>query len=201
MLIIGSWTDVDRALERIGILELETGERCSSLGRRLYELLGEYSQELKEISEEKKAVEAAVESFCLLNKAEFAKKRSKQFHYGKIAFRTAERIEVPEDLEEAVISTLKKLGYTECIETRERLDKNSLKRLSDGDLVRCGIRRTREDHFRVDPDLNLISQRIGKNGLPAPVFSVDLEKLAKAVKHKEGAAAEDASPKTMGGIA
>lgn len=199
MLIIGSWTDVDRALERIGILELETGERCSSLGRKLYELLGEYSQELKEISEEKKAVEAAVESFCLLNKAEFTKKRSKQFHYGKIAFRTAERIEVPDDLEEAVISTLKKLGYAECIEIRERLDKNALKKLSDGDLVRCGIRRTREDHFRVDPDLNLISQKIGKNGLP--VFSVDLEKLARAVKHKEGAAAEDAPPKTMGGSA
>jgi len=60
-----------------------------------------------------------------------------------------------------------------------------LRKLSDRDLVRCGIRRKKEDHFRIDPDLKLISERIGKEVPAAQAFIVDMEKLAKALKKKE----------------
>ena len=162
MLIVGNWNCVDKALEEIGMIDLGMSEISSSLGRRLHELLDEYSPKLSNLTERRQAIESAVESFCLLNKSEFAKKRSKQFHYGRISFRTAERIEVPEGLEDAAIATLKKLGFSECVETRERLDRNALKKLSDSDLTRCGIHRAKEDHFRIDPDTKIISERFGR---------------------------------------
>jgi phage host-nuclease inhibitor protein Gam len=182
---IGNWNNVDKALEEIGTIDLGIGEIASSLGRRLHEILGEYSRELSDLTERRRGIEAAIESFCLINKEDFEKKRSRQFHYGRISFRMAERIEVPEELEDAAIATLKKLGFSECVETRERLDRNSLKKLSDSDLARCGIRRTKEDHFRIDPDLKLISERIGRSLSPHQTFIVDIEKLSKAVRKKD----------------
>ncbi|MFZ2446340.1 MAG: host-nuclease inhibitor Gam family protein [Syntrophobacteraceae bacterium] len=196
---VRDWNDVDRALEEMGLLDLGISERTSALGRKLHELLGEYSGELTDLTGKRRGIESAVQLFCLLNKCEFAKKRSKLFHHGRIAFRMAERIDVAEELQAAAIATLKKLGRADCIEIRERLDKAALKKLSDTDLARCGIKRTREDHFRIEPDLNLISEKIGKNDLAAPAFAVDVEKLAKLVVRKDGegecgGTARDVSP-------
>jgi len=96
-MIIGNWNSIDKALEEIGMIDLGIGEITSSLGRRLHEIIEEHSHELTELSERRRGIEAAVKSFCLINKGEFETKRSKQFHHGRISFRTAERIEVPED--------------------------------------------------------------------------------------------------------
>ncbi len=184
---IRDWGEVDRALEEIGMLDLGISELASALGRKLYELLGEYSGEISDLGERRRGIESAIQLFCLLNKSEFAKKRSRRFHYGRIAFRTAERIDVPDELQAAAIATLKKLGLPECIEIRERLDKGALKRLSDTDLARCGIKRLREDHFRIEPDISLISEKLGKKDLATPIFAVDVEKLAKLlVRNDEG---------------
>ena len=184
-MMIGNWRSVDKALEEIGTIDLGIGEIASAVGRRLHEILDEYSREISDLTERRRGIEAAVESFCLLNKGEFEKKRSRQFHYGRISFRLAERIEVPEDLEDAAIATLKKLGFSDCVETRERLDRNALKKLPDSDLARCGIRRIREDHFRIDPDLKVVAGRIGGKEPGAHAFMVDLEKLARAVRKQE----------------
>jgi phage host-nuclease inhibitor protein Gam len=184
-MMIGNWNGVDKALEEIGMIDLGIGEIASSMGRRFHEILDEYSRELSDLTERRRGIEAAIESFCLINKSEFEKKRSRQFHHGRISFRMAERIEVPEELEAAAIATLKKLGFTDCVETRERLDRNALRKLSDGDLARCGIRRAKEDHFRIDPDLKLISERIGGKIPTHQAFIVDMEKLGKAFRKKD----------------
>ncbi len=179
MLSVREWADIEGALEEIGMLDLEISELSSALGRKLYDLLGEYSGAISELGARRTSIESTVQLFCLVNKSEFAKKRSRRFQYGRIAFRTAERIEIPDELQAAAAATLKKLGFSECIETRERLDKGALKRLSDADLARCGIKRLREDHFRVEPDLNLISQKLGKRDLEVRPFAFDIEKLAR----------------------
>jgi len=132
-----------RVRQLSSLIDLGIGEIASSLGRKLHELIDEYSDELSDLTERRRGIESAIESFCLINKGEFGKKRSRQFHFGRISFRMAERIEIPEELEDAVISTLKKLGFSDCVETRERRDRNALKKLSDSDLTRCGIRRTK----------------------------------------------------------
>lgn len=185
MPLVSDWNEADRALEALGALDLEIGGLSSDLGRKLHELVREYSPRLADLSGRRRAVQAAVESFCLLNKSEFAARRSRQLPFGRIAFRMSERIDVPREFEQAAIATLKKLGCFDCIEVRERLDKNSLKKLSDADLARCGIRRTREDHFRIEPDLNAIAKRLGGRDPVSPAFAVDVEKLAQLVRRAE----------------
>lgn len=179
---VNNWQEVDRALEEIGILDLNITDTSSALGRRINELIEEFSAEISDLSDRRLALESALQLFCVANKDEFAKKRSRKFHHGRIAFKLAERIEVPEELQDSAIATLKKLGFMDCIETRERLDRNALKKLSDTELARCGIKRIREDHFRIEPDVILISEKLGRKDLASPSFLIDREKLAKAIR-------------------
>ena len=193
-MILNDWADVDRAMEKIGRLELGAAEIASEAGRELYDVLGRYCGELAAVQDEKARIESRITAFCLARKDEFAKKRSKQLYFGRIAFRVAERIEVPEGLERTVIATLKMLGREDCIETKERLDRNALRKLPDHELARCGARHVREDHFRIEPNLETVSESMGKK-LLLPRFDVDLEKLAKSVRpvgeHRPG---EQAGP-------
>jgi phage host-nuclease inhibitor protein Gam len=198
-MILNDWADVDRALEKLGRLELGAAEIASEAGRELYDILSRYCAQLAAVQEERGRIESAVTAFCMVRKDEFAKKRSKQLVFGRIAFRVAERIEVPEGLERTVIATLKMLGCEECIETKERLDRNALKKLSDQELARCGVRHAREDHFRIEPNLETVSERMGKS-LQAPRFDIDIEKLARSVRpagerRPEDETRNDTSPK------
>ena len=183
-MILNDWQDVDGAVEQIGRIEIESGALASEMGHELYAVLGRYSKELAALGEKKREIESAVGSFCLLRKSEFAKKRSKQLIFGKIAFRVAERIAIPEGFEQTVIATLKMLGRDECIEIKERLDRNGLKKLGDDELARCGARRVKEDHFRIEPNLDAVSEKLGKS-LSFPQFEVDVEKLARSVRPRE----------------
>lgn len=162
MLSMNDWDEVDGALEKIGEIDLEVAEITTEACRKLREALGDYCTRIKELGGMRAGIESEVMAFCLLKKSEFARKRSRRFQYGKIAFRTAERIEISDELQAAAIATLKRLGLTECIELKERLDKSALKKLADADLARCGIKRLREDHFRIEPDLGIISEKLGK---------------------------------------
>jgi len=182
MRVIETWSDVDSMLEEIGMLDLAMSDISSALGRKLHGLIGEFSREFSEISDQRTSLESAIQFFCVSNKNEFEKKRSRKFHHGRIAFKLAERIEVPEELQDSVIATLKKLGLKDCIETRERLDRNALKKLPDAALARCGVKRVREDHFRIEPDVNFISEKIGRKDLASPSFLLDVERLSKVVK-------------------
>ena len=129
--------------------------------------------------EMRQELESAISGFCLEHKDEFAKKRSRKLDFGRIAFRVAERIEYLNVLEESVIATLKSLGYPECVKRKESIDKNAVKSLPDNVLAKCGLKRIKDDHFRIEPNLELIAGNIGKD-CPAAT-TIDVEKVAKLV--------------------
>ncbi|MEM5786901.1 MAG: host-nuclease inhibitor Gam family protein [Syntrophobacteraceae bacterium] len=176
---INNWKDMDGVLEEMGLLDLEAGILTSVLAEKLYRLVSEHAAELAPLKEKRQELEKLASAFCTLHKAEFAKKRSRQFTFGKIAFKVAERIEFPSDLEEVVLSTLKRLGHTECINVKETVDKTAVRALEDNELAKCGIQRKKDDHFRIEPNLQTIAENIGKV-YPSPA-KLDLAKLTKLI--------------------
>lgn len=185
MKTLDSWSDVDATLEEMGRIDLEIAEVEADLGLRLYDLINAYGDRLSSLRTTRSALESLIAAYCLQRKQEFAKKRSRQFTFGKIAFRVAEKIEIPSGLEGTVIATLKRLGFGDCVEIREKIDRGALRRLPDVDLARCGVRRVREDHFRIEPNLEHACGEAGGDRAPV-AFSVDLERLSGAVKIREG---------------
>ncbi|MCE5242481.1 MAG: host-nuclease inhibitor Gam family protein [Syntrophobacteraceae bacterium] len=174
-----NWKDVDGILEQMGRLDLEIGIETAGLAEKLYTLVSEHVAELADLKEKRNALELTVNAFCTLHKSEFAKKRSRQLAFGKIAFRVSERMEFPSDLEAVVISTLKRLGHTDCVNVKETVDKTAVKALEDNELTKCGIRRAKEDHFRIEPNLQVVAEHLGSD-LP-PSTRLDLDKIAKLI--------------------
>ncbi len=180
------WPDVDGVLEVMGRVDLDLALLEAEMGQELYDLVQDYASRMNELRSVREIMQAMVTSFCLARKGEFAKKRSKQLAYGKIAFRVAEKIDVPKNKEGIVIAALKSLGWSECIRVEEKVDKPALKKLPDNDLAKCGVYRRREDHFRIEPDLDLIAGQTGKDR-PKPTVLMDLDKISGALKKEEAA--------------
>jgi|GEM_PF-1181637 len=178
---LADWGDVDRLLEDLGRLDLKMAAIEADMGGRLYDLVKEYSARLTAMRECRAGLEWLAAAFCQSRKSEFAVRRSKQLTFGRIAFRVAESIEIPVGTDAAVIATLRRLGWDDCIEVKEKIDKNALKKLPDNDLARCGARRKTEDRFRIEPNLDLVAERIGAVR-ERPAVVIDLEKLAGAIK-------------------
>jgi len=178
---LADWGDVDRLLEDLGRLDLKMAAIEADMGGRLYDLVKEYSARLTAMRECRAGLEWLAAPLFPSRKSEFAVRRSKQLTFGRIAFRVAESIEIPVGTDAAVIATLRRLGWDDCIEVKEKIDKNALKKLPDNDLARCGARRKTEDRFRIEPNLDLVAERIGAVR-ERPAVVIDLEKLAGAIK-------------------
>jgi phage host-nuclease inhibitor protein Gam len=172
---IENWNDVDLALFEIARRSLETAALEADLGLEIQEVRGRFEGRIEALRAERDDIEGRVAAFCLARREEFSEKRSRRLRFGRIGFRASERIDVSRELEETVIETLKSLGFSDCVESRERLDRNAMKRLGEADLARCGARRVKEDHVRIEPDLNLASARLRASEVAPAVYPVPPE--------------------------
>jgi len=182
---IDNWADIDAALRELGEIDLELGLMTAGLAIRLRDAILESYSDIESLKTRRLEIEMVVDEFCAMRKDEFAKKRSKVLVFGKIAYRVAERIEFDSVLESAVIATLRKLGHIDCINVRENVDKSAVKVLDDAELARCGIRRRKEDHFRVEPNLKMIAETIGRD-CPVSTPGIDMEKIIKLIPDVSG---------------
>ena len=109
---------------------------------------------------EKKYLEKTVTLFCDANKAEFAKKRSKEFNFGTVGFRTVKNVSIPRDKTKtaALLKSLKAFGLSDCIAYEEKADKEKINELADETIVKLGLKRTVKDSFRIVPALEKIGE-------------------------------------------
>ncbi len=176
---ISDWKDIDAALEEMGLLDIEIGVHTASLAERLYAALKDHAEIIGSLKADRKGLEERVNAFCLANKSEFAKRRSKVFTFGKVAFKVSEKITYDEAMEAVIISVLRKLGHVDCVNVKESIDKNAAKILDDNELARCGLKRSKEDNFRILPNISAIAQKAGKEYTESA--PLDIDKLAKLV--------------------
>lgn len=198
---LATWADVDRALEAMGRETLEIKVLEAALGEEINAALTRHREALEGARERYATLEERVSTYCIRHKGEFAKKRSKQLTFGGLAFRTAERVEIPEGGEETAIDVLKALGHEGLITVVEKIDKSALKHLDDLTLLQAGIRRHREDRVRVEPNLPLIAERAGPayggidlapGGAKKKDSGLDLSKIEAGLGKTAGGAKEAA---------
>jgi phage host-nuclease inhibitor protein Gam len=154
-----SWDDVDSALRELAELEVEVqrieGEMTESINAIKERAKKRSAFPVKKIKELTKAIE----QFAAENKAEFAKKRSKELTFGKVAFRLVTSVPVPRDKAkvEALLKSLKAFGLSECITYVEKPDREKLTELDDATLAKLGLAKKVQDKFRVEPYIEKVA--------------------------------------------
>ncbi len=155
---IYSWEDVDIALRELGEQEIKKSMIEGRLNESLNEAKARAKEEVAPILKSMKHIVKMIELFAASKKEEFAKKRSKEFTFGKVGYRLVTSIPLPRDKNrvETLLNSLKAYGLSDCIKFEEKPDKDRLVELDDKTLVKLGLQKRIKDSFRVEPNIEKI---------------------------------------------
>lgn len=157
---INSWNDVDTAIKKIGELNIAITKIEGDATLKTNEIKEAAKTQAQSLNDELQNLTKLVEAYCECNKAEFAKKRSKELVFGTVAYRLVKSVSIPRAAAklEALIKSIKAFGLLCCIKTVETVDKDALAELADEDLVKLGIKRSVRDSFRIEPNMEKIRE-------------------------------------------
>ena len=157
---IKSWSDADNALKELATLEVKKSEVEGELNEKINAIKDEAKAKAAPILERIKHITKLIELFAAEKKAEFAKKRSKELTFGKVAFRLVTSVPVPRDKKRlaTLLKSLKAYGLNDCILYEEKPDRDKLKELDDGMLVKLGLEKRVKDSFRIEPNIEKIKE-------------------------------------------
>jgi phage host-nuclease inhibitor protein Gam len=157
---INSWSDVDNAVKKIGELDIAITQIEGETTIKTNEIKEAAKVQAQPLNDERDALVKLVEAYCECNKAEFAKKRSRELVFGTVAYRLVKSVSIPRAAHklEALIKSIKAFGFINCLRSVETVDKDAVAELADGDLVKLGIKRTVRDSFRIEPNMEKIRE-------------------------------------------
>lgn len=157
---LASWGDVDNAIKRLGELDIAIANIEGNVTLEVNAIKERGKKNAEGLVVEREQLTKLIEAYCELNKADFAKKRSKELVFGTVGYRLVKAVSIPRAAAklEALIKSIKAFGLKSCIKTVETVDKEALAELEDGDLAKLGIKRTVRDSFRIEPNMEKIRE-------------------------------------------
>lgn len=149
---LNDWGEADLVLRLIGRLERGIEKAEATMQEAIDKAKAKAKAEVKELQAEIKMRAAVLNLFCLEHAAELGPKKSKQLNFGILGFRWSTRITLPREKTKLaeIIQKLKDLGREQCIQVKETVLKEEVKKLDVGDLCdleAVGVRKQAGDAF------------------------------------------------------
>ncbi len=157
---IRNWEDVDMGLKRLGEIEVTIEIIEGDLTQDVSAAKDRAKDRAKNIVQERTDIEKSIKDFVELNKAEFAKKRTKTLMFGEIGVRVVKSVSIPRGAEKlaALVKSLIAYGHNDCVKTKQEPDRDAIAELTDDDLARLGLKRTTRDSLRIVPNIERIKE-------------------------------------------
>lgn len=149
---LNGWEGADQALRLIGIWERGIEAAEARMQEAIDKAKAKAKIEVKELQAAIKMQAVVLNLFCLEHAAELGPKKSKQLNFGILGFRWSTRITLPREKTKLaeIIQKLKDLGRKQCIQVKETVLKEEVKKLDAGDLSDLegvGVRKQAGDAF------------------------------------------------------
>ena len=154
--MIQSYEEADKALAKLGRQESFVAKKEAMLNERIQKLREKFDEDTTEERAQISLVIRELEEFCLINKADFLKKRSKVLTHGEIGFRTTppkvSQLNRKYSLKTSV-ELIKKIFSGEYLRLKEEIDKErllsdlSIGKIDDGKLASVGLKVDQSDTF------------------------------------------------------
>lgn len=145
------WAGADDALRQIHEAGNTLAEMEAEKNRRIDTIKQEYGQMALPLQNRIKRLEADLREYAGAHRMEMEGK-SKRLTFGTVGYRQSSRIIVPPARIPDIIAQLRGMGLKECIQTKEVLDKDALRRQSADVLMELGISIKQSDDFYYDID-------------------------------------------------
>lgn len=153
---IASWKDVDSALLKILESETKIAEAELELNRKVAVLKEEAA---KKIAEDTKTIDKLgkdIKTFVTQHKEEIPGK-TKTLTHGQTGFRLSTTITIPKGKNEEIIERLKKLGMRDCINTKETINRETLRLKPLKKIELAGATWNQKDEFWYEIDKEELS--------------------------------------------
>jgi phage host-nuclease inhibitor protein Gam len=154
-----SFDEVDAALLKLGQHESFVQHEEAVMNDLMQKARDAFDQATSTSRNNADALRNDIESFCVLNKTEFEKLRSKELTHGTVGFRKS-----PPSLSllnrkynwKTVVELLRRLRLKQFVRNKPEVDKEGLlveyaaNKLSDDRLAACGLKVDQSDEFNLD---------------------------------------------------
>lgn len=148
-LVLKTWDEVDNALRDLGEVTRTLSDLENEQTRKITETQEQYKNVAALIFERKTRLEADIEAFVKENRAQMDGK-SRKLTFGTVCFRAFPSLSVPKGATQRVIDACKALGLTDCINSKETLLKDVLKRKGEDILKQLGVSIKAPEKFHID---------------------------------------------------
>lgn len=160
-LLISSYEEADKKLLELSRIEAGLAKKEADLNSRIQSLKEKYDAETADVRAQKNLIEQDIQAFCLQNKADFLKQRTKKLVHGVIGFRTnPPKVNIlnRKFTTKTVLEFLKKLFEDRYVRMKEEIDKESILAdysqgiIDDSKLAGVGLRVDQDETFTYEID-------------------------------------------------
>lgn len=154
---IRSYDDADQTLLEIADCETQLQKAEADMNERIQKIRDDFEQNTHVVRAVKSSLESELEKFCILNKADFEKSRSRELVHGTIGFRfSTPKIALLNRKYklDTVLELLKKVRWgKDFIRTKEEISKEQLlasysaKEIDDQKLAAIGLKIDQGENF------------------------------------------------------
>lgn len=148
---VASWEDVNKCLKEIGECEIAVESLEVDLQMRINDAKAEAERLGKPLKKIIASLKEQISDFVEDKKQEMPGK-TKELTFGKVGYRQTSSISLPTKKMEKILQNLRKFGMEDCIDVKESVNKELLKRYSDSEIVKIGASRKTEDKFWCEAD-------------------------------------------------
>jgi phage host-nuclease inhibitor protein Gam len=159
--ILTNYQAADKHLHEIGINESLIAKKEAQMNEQIQNLKERFNEETKDARAKVLTLSKEVETFCMLNKKDFDKKRTRTLTHGIIGFRTATPKVALLNRKynwKTVLELVKKVFDGKYVRTKEEVNKDELLSavsqsiLSDEQLAAIGMKVDQDEKFMYEID-------------------------------------------------
>ena len=154
-----SFDQVSDQLSALAIWKNKIAEKEVAMNKTIDAVKKRFDKQTRDLREEIKSAEEDIEAFCLKNKGDFEKARSKDFPHGIIGFRNnPPKVEVVNRKYtlKTAIELIKRVYEQKYLRVKEELNKDEIladyanKKIDDSALAGVGLRVNQDESFYID---------------------------------------------------
>lgn len=149
---IPNWQEADAIVRRVGDLQLEIVSREQKAKDKIDKAKAELAESVQPILDKIRLHTQSLEAFAVNNRKDFGKNQSKKLNFGLLGWRKSTSISIKKTTLEFIQKIFGR-NYKKYIHTKELVNKEALKQLTDEQLASIAAQRKIKEAFFVEPEL------------------------------------------------
>lgn len=150
-----SWEEVDGCLKVMADAENEISKIEAEMNRQIAEIKKEAEENAKEHKALIKQNESKIKEYTGAHKEEL-KGKSKILTFGTVGFRLSTKLLLPSSIAEVILK-LRERGMLDCINVKESVDKDAIKKYGEADILAVGGYLQKTDTFWYETDKDALA--------------------------------------------